>query len=170
MAILITGLLRRVFPHPLLSVALFGVWVLMNSPFGTGTLVLATFLALLVPHVMRALEPQRVRIARPLSVLTLLFRFGEDIVKSNGHVASIILGSKKNTRQSGFVRVPLRLTNRYALAILAVIVTGTPGTLWVQYDRTRRVLLLHVLDVDETPDWPKTIKDRYEDLLMEIFP
>jgi len=161
---------RAILPHPLLSVALFIVWLLMNSPFGTGTLVIATIAALLVPQVMRALEPERVRVSNPLAVFKLISRVLVDAVRSNLNVAALILGKRKTVRKSGFVRIPLRLTNRYGLATLAIIITSTPGTLWVQYDRYRRVLLLHVLDLEDDQDWSSIIQDRYEELLMEIFP
>src|SRR3546814_1767457 len=51
---------------------------------------------------------------------------------------------------SGFILLPLDLRNRYGLAVLGIIITATPGTLWMQYDSARSVLLVHVLDlVDE---------------------
>ena len=52
---------------------------------------------------------------------------------------------------------------------LALIVTATPGTLWVDFDRRRGTLLLHVLDLVDEESWIQLIKGRYESLLMEIF-
>ncbi|MNV61329.1 putative monovalent cation/H+ antiporter subunit E [compost metagenome] len=66
--------------------------------------------------------------------------------------------------------MPLDLRNRYGLAVLAIILTSTPGTLWVQYDRATGSLLLHVLDLIEEGEWIDLIKGRYERLLLEIFP
>ena len=56
-----------------------------------------------------------------------------------------------------------------SLAILAVIITATPGTAWMQYDSRRDVVLLHVFDLVEHDDWIALIKGRYESLLLEIF-
>lgn len=166
--------MKRIFfaiiPHPILSVALFVVWLLMNSPFGAGSLVIATLVGLLVPHVMRAMTPERVRVRSPLAIFRLAGRVIYDALLSNWKVVMLILGHRKGVRKSGFVSIPLSLSNRYGLAALAIIITSTPGTLWVQYDRYKRVLLLHVLDLTDDQDWTATIKDRYETLLMEIFP
>ncbi len=159
-----------IVPHPILSVALFIVWLLMNSPFGAGSLVIATLASLLVPHVMRAMAPDRVRVRSPGAIMRLAGRVISDALHSNMKVAQLVLGKRKRERKSGFVRVPLSLSNRYGLAALAVIITCTPGTLWVQYDRYKRVLLLHVLDLEDDDDWGTIIKERYETLLMEIFP
>ncbi len=165
-----TRIFYAIIPHPILSVALFVVWLLMNSPFGAGSVVIALIVGLLVPHVMRAMTPERVRIRNPMAILRLSGHVIHDALQSNFKVLMLILGHRKRERKSGFVRVPLSLSSRYGLAALAIIITSTPGTLWVQYDRYKRVLLLHVLDLTDDQDWPAIIKDRYESLLMEIFP
>ena len=64
---------------------------------------------------------------------------------------------------------PLDLRDPYGLAALACIVTSTPGTLWVSFDAATGMLMIHVLDLVDESEWVRTIKDRYEQLLMEIF-
>src|SRR5690606_3415625 len=93
----------------------------------------------------------------------------KDIVRSNIAVARIILSARVRPT-SGFARIPLDTDNRYCLALLACIVTATPGTLWMDYDSRRNLLLLHVLDLVDEQHWIDLIKQRYERLLMEIFP
>ena len=167
---MIRKIFLQVLPHPILSVALFFVWMLMSSPAGTGHLTIAVIVALLVPQVMRVLEPERVRIRNPLAILKLLWRLLVDVITSNWTTARLIMGHRKSVRQSGFVTLQLECKNRFALACLAIIITSTPGTAWVQYDRYSRKLLMHVLDLRPEDDWKAIIHDRYESLLMEIFP
>jgi multicomponent K+:H+ antiporter subunit E len=57
----------------------------------------------------------------------------------------------------------------YGLTALACIITATPGTVWVEYDSAEGTMLLHVLDLVDEDDWVRTVKDRYERRLMEIF-
>ena len=93
-----------------------------------------------------------------------------DIVRSNVAVAGLILtGGRHGRRRSGFVEIPLELRDPTALAILAVIITATPGTAWMQYDARRDAVLLHVFDLVDEADWIALIKGRYERLLLEIF-
>ena len=92
-----------------------------------------------------------------------------DIIRSNVAVGRIILGLGRRQRTSGFVNIPLELRNPYGLAILACIITSTPGTLWVNFDRQRGLLVIHVLDLIDEDDWIRTIKNRYERRLLEIF-
>src|SRR3546814_9466186 len=63
-----------------------------------------------------------------------------DIVRSNIAVARIVLFRPPEQR-SGFIEFPTELRSPYALAVLAIIITATPGTLWVQHDARRHVVL-----------------------------
>ena len=55
-----------------------------------------------------------------------------------------------------------------ALAVLACILTCTPGTAWVEYDSTANKLLIHVFDLVDEAYWIDLIKNRYERLLLEM--
>ena len=92
-----------------------------------------------------------------------------DILRSNVAVASIILKGRRAGTASGFVAIPLDLRDRTGLAVLACIVTSTPGTAWIEYATDPGVLLIHVLDLVDKDEWIALIKNRYEALLMEIY-
>lgn len=160
--------MRMILPHPLLSIGLFVASVLLSGSLKPPSLLLGLIMALAAPQVMRALRIEPVRVRSPLAILKLAARVAVDVVRSNIAVAQILLGRRAD-RVSGFVHVPLDLKHRYGLAVLAIIITSTPGTLWVEYDRARGLLLMHVLDLVDEDTWVATIKDRYERPLMEIF-
>jgi multicomponent K+:H+ antiporter subunit E len=67
------------------------------------------------------------------------------------------------------VQIPLELRHPAALAALACIITATPGTAWARYDSVRGVLTMHILDLIDDETWIRTIKERYERRLLEIF-
>jgi multicomponent K+:H+ antiporter subunit E len=71
--------------------------------------------------------------------------------------------------KSGFLDVPLDLRDAHGLAVLAAIVTSTPGTVWVDLARDGSTLTLHVLDLRDEAAMIRTIKRRYESALLEIF-
>jgi multicomponent K+:H+ antiporter subunit E len=161
--------LARLLPHPLLSLGLALMWLLLNAPVTPGTGLLALAVGLLVPLSLRALRPEPLRVRAPRALLVLAGRVAADVVQSNIAVGRVILGLRPGERRSGFVHVPLAITSPAGLTALAIVLTSAPGTLWVQHDPRTGRLLLHVLDLDEA-DWPARIKARYEDLLLEIFP
>ena len=161
--------MRRVFPHPLLSLGLFVASILLSASVAPPSITLAAIAALTAPWVMIVLRVDPIRLRAPGAIARLAFSVATDVVRSNWAVAQIILGRRKADRVSGFVHVPLTLRDRYGLAVLAIIVTSTPGTLWVEYEADTGRLLLHVLDLVDEETWVRTIQDRYERRLMEIF-
>ena len=161
--------MRRLLPHPVLSVFILSMWLLLQSSLAPGTLLVGALLGLLTPFAMRALEPERPKVGAPLRIIELVAVVLGDVVRSNYAVASILLGRRGRDRVSGFVRIKLELRDRYGLAALAIILTATPGTLWVQYDAATGTLLLHVFDLLDEDEWRRLVKERYESRLREIF-
>lgn len=160
--------MRGLLPHPLLSLGLFVASILLSSSLAPPSLALALLMALAAPQVMRVLRMDPVRVRAPGAILTLAARVTVDVVRSNFAVAQILTGRRAD-RVSGFIHIPLDLKDRYALAVLAIIITSTPGTLWVEYDRFTGRLLMHVLDLVDEETWVRIVKERYERPLMEIF-
>jgi multicomponent K+:H+ antiporter subunit E len=161
--------MSRILPYPLMSLALAVMWLLLVGSTAPRSLIFAALLGLLLPLSLRALEPEKPRIRNPLAILKLTGIVLYDIIRSNFAVMLIIVGYRKRDRVSGFLSIPLDIRDSCGIAMLAVIVTCTPGTLWVQYDSSCGRLLLHVLDLVDEEEWIKLIKHRYERLLMEIF-
>jgi multicomponent K+:H+ antiporter subunit E len=155
-------------PYPLLAASLLAMWLLLNG-ISLGHVVLGTAIAVAASNVTAALQPSKPRIKQwhllPKLVLIVL----ADIWRSNIAVARLILRPGRDRRHSGFVVVPLELRDPTGLAILACIVTSTPGTTWVEYDSSTNNLLIHVLDLVDESHWIDLIKHRYERLLLEIF-
>ena len=154
---------------PLLTASLLVMWLLLVGSVGPGALLLGLLLAFLGTRLLLTLGPPRTRLRRPRVALVLAWVVLTDVVRSNNAVARIILRPGTRNRRSGFVRVPLDMRNPYGLAVLACIVTATPGTIWVEYDSAQGTLLLHILDLIGEEEWVRIIKNRYEGRLMEIF-
>ena len=161
-------MMRAVLPYPLLSLGLLVMWLLLNG-LSAGHLLLGTLLALFAAKAMTALQPAKPRIRRWGPLLRLLVIVAGDIVRSNLGVARLVLDRGHRQRTSGFVTIPIDLQDRTALTVLAVIVTSTPGTAWVEYHSASGELMIHVLDLREEQDWVDLIKNRYERLLAEAF-
>jgi multicomponent K+:H+ antiporter subunit E len=159
---------RRSF-FPLVGASLFVLWLLLNQTLSLGHIFLASLIAIVGVWSLALLAVPKARMRRPAAVIHLSALVLIDIVRSNIAVARIILGLGGRARRSGFVNIPLDVRDPYAVAALACIITSTPGTLWVSFDETSRTLTIHVLDLIDENEWIRTIKGRYERLLLEIF-
>ncbi|MDI7862143.1 Na+/H+ antiporter subunit E [Rhizobiaceae bacterium n13] len=157
-----------VLPYPLLSASLLLMWMTLNS-FSIGHFVLGSIIALFASWAMAALRPHRPRIRRWHLLPQLLGIVLYDIIRSNIAVVSIILTGRTTRRKSDFLTIHLDLKDTTALAILAVILTATPGSAWLEYNSVDGTLLMHVLDLVDDDAWTDLVKNRYEKLLMEIF-
>lgn len=159
--------MKRLVPSPILSASLAALWLVLNPPTSPATIAMAAIVALVVPVVTAPLRPIRTRIRRPVVVVRLILHVGLDLLVSNALVARALL--RRTPPKSAFVTIPLELTDASAIAALAIITTGVPGTVWVELARDRRTLRLHVFELDDAEAFVRHYKDRYERPLKEIF-
>lgn len=160
--------MKRLLPHPVMAGFLLAVWLLLADSVSGATLVAGIVFAVGLAWLFAKLEPPGVRLRRPGLLVALLARVLLDITRSNLAVARLVATGRARP-PSGFVVIPLELTQPYALAMLACIITATPGTIWVSHDSARRLLVIHVLDLVDEDTWIAGIKRRYERPLLEIF-
>lgn len=161
--------MTRLFPYPIVSAGLLGLWLLLNQSLSLGQILVGGAVALVGGWTLSALEAPKSRPQRPAAILRLAALVFADIVRSNLAVARIILGFAHRRPTSGFVEIPLELRDPYGLATLACIITSTPGTLWVNFNKETGTLSIHVLDLIDETEWVRLVKGRYERLLLEIF-
>jgi multicomponent K+:H+ antiporter subunit E len=127
-------------------------------------------LSVLLVLAIAELRPIRPRLHRLHLAVPLAARVLVDILRSNLHVAAIVLGQVRDRQvRSGFLEIPLELSDPHGLTILAVIVTATPGTSWAGLSPSGRTLTLHVLDLKDEQEMIAVIKRRYEQPLIRIF-
>lgn len=161
--------MRRLLPAPLLSLALFALWLMLNQSLSAGNLLLATVVGLMVPWMSASLRPQRSHVGRYTLLARLILAIGRDVVLSALQVARSAISAQRRPPRSAFVRVPLALRDAHALAALAIITTVVPGTVWCELAPDRSSLLLHVWDLVDEASFIDHFKYSYERPLMEIF-
>lgn len=161
--------MKRLLPSPVLSISLFGLWVLLSQSVDTATLAIGAVVALVLPRLTLGLRPAPVRMKRPGVIARLMLRVAWDMLHSNLSVARTLLTRRSRDIPSAFVRIPLQLRDPNALAVLAMIVTTVPGTAWAELSADRSVLLLHVFSVESEQTVIDNIQDHYLQPLKEIF-
>jgi len=159
----------RFLPSIPQSLTVFLFWWLMSEDSGPATLLTALILAFLMPLLAARLEREFARLGQwwillPFGLLVLY-----DIVIANLTVAKQVLGSQKKL-QSGFVWMPLELTNIHGISALASVITLTPGTVSAELSEDRKHLLIHYLSADDPQALVSLIKTRYEAPLRKVFP
>jgi multicomponent K+:H+ antiporter subunit E len=162
-------MMRRLFPHPYLSLTLVILWFALVNQLKLGSLVMAAILATAIPLITSAWWPDRPRVKRPFGLAAYSLLVLWDVIVANFQVARIVLFMPRDRIQSNWVTIPLDLTQPEAITLLAGTITMTPGTLTADVSACGRALLIHALHAPDPEAVRDDIKARYESRLKRIF-
>lgn len=161
-------MMRRILPHPVLSLFLWLIWLLLNNTMAAGHVVLGAILAIFIPWLSSAFWPEEVCIKRPMVLLRYILVVLWSIVVANINVAWLILG-RSDKLQPGFIKLELSLKSPVGISMLSNTISLTPGTVSCDLSDDRRFLLIHALHIDDVDAIISDIKTRFEQPLLEIF-
>lgn len=157
---------------------ILGVWLIFAARITREVLIMGFFVSLIVTYFFK----------------NMLFRFSnkkiglKKFIKKSGFVFAFIFVffyeafvaaievskhafEKEPSFSPGIVKVKTTLTNVSALTILANLITLTPGTLTLDFDKGERAYYIHWIDVKSTEDAAKRkeIIETFEKWLGVIF-
>lgn len=159
---------RRWFPHPLFSLGMVAVWMLLNNTFSAGHFVLGILLAWMIPWLAQGFWPEPLLVRKPLVLIRFAFVVLWDVILANLILMVRILGPNARL-QPAFIKVPLDTEHEFAIAMLASTISLTPGTVSADLSLDGRYLLVHCLHVTDIEAEIHLLKTRYEAPLKEIF-
>jgi multicomponent K+:H+ antiporter subunit E len=162
-------MIRKLIPHPYLSLTLIVLWMLLVNEVKIGSLVMAAILGLILPLMTAAWWPDRPRMRHPVRLFSYSLMVLWDVIVANFQVAYIILFLPADRIRSAWIAVPLDLRAPEAITLLAGTITMTPGTLTADMSSCGRVLLVHCLHAPDPDATRDDIKSRYESRLKRIF-
>ncbi|WP_372839909.1 Na+/H+ antiporter subunit E [Phaeovulum sp.] len=162
-------MMRKLFPHPQLSLLLTVVWLLLVNQLSLGSLVMALILAWAIPLLTAPYWPERPGVRNLPMIISYLGVVAWDIVVANFVVARIVLFMPNARLHTAWVAVPLRLQQPEAITVLAATITLTPGTVSADLSADSRTLLVHCLHAPDPEEVVRQIQTRYEARLLEIF-
>jgi len=162
-------IIYKIIPHPILSLVLFLMWIILNNSINPPDLILGIILALSIPQITtnfwsrKLANPQNI-----LQVFAFMLIMAGDIIIANIRVSILILGRNSKLKPM-FFTVPLTAENPYAISLLANCITLTPGTLSCKISLDNQKIFVHGLNVDDVEDVVAKIKSRYEQRIIKMF-
>lgn len=159
----------RILPHPLMTLTLTLVWVMLINDYSLGVFAFGLILGVIIPLITASFWPDRPRVRRPLKIAEYGLVVLYDIVVANIEVAKLILLKRNRDLESRFISIPLELTSPEAITVLAGTITMTPGTVSADVSADGHALLVHCLHAPDGEQVKADIKQRYEGRLKEIF-
>jgi len=160
---------RRLLPHPILTLVLALVWVLLQNEITAGMIVFGLILGVIIPYMTSVWWPDRPKAFHLGRMIPYMLIVMWDIIVANIQVAWIVLSVPNAKLKSAWIIVPLELTQPEAITVLAGTITLTPGTVSADLSDEGHSLLVHVLHTDDPDGELENIKTRYERRLLEIF-
>ncbi len=92
-----------------------------------------------------------------------------DVVTGTWHVALVVLGLRP-LRSPGIVDVPIGERTPRGLAVSALALTLSPGSLVIDIDETRQVMLVHVIDATDADEVRAKFDQFYTRWQRPVFP
>ncbi|MBI1402870.1 MAG: Na+/H+ antiporter subunit E [Porphyrobacter sp.] len=161
-------MIRRLVPHPGLSVLLVIMWMVMVGDLTAGALFLGLLVGIGVPLFTAPYWPGRpeVRFLPGLAYVALVVW---DIIVANFQVAGIILFKPNHRLQPAWLAIPLELDRPEAITVFAGTISLTPGTVSADVSACGTWLLVHALHAPDPAAEIARAKARYEARLKRIF-
>ena len=160
--------MKKLFPHPHLSLLLLSIWLLVNNTFSPGHILLGGLIATLIPLATAAFGPEPIFLQRPGLMFKYAVRLVLDIFTANLQVAVWILRPNRKL-QPAFIQYELELRSPLAISVLANTISLTPGTVSCDLSSDQRYLLIHSLHTIDADSLSQQIHHRYEKPLMDAF-
>ncbi|MER5171899.1 Na+/H+ antiporter subunit E [Thioclava sp. GXIMD2076] len=162
-------MIRRILPHPHLTVLLTVVWLLLANAYTLNSLVFGIIVGIVIPWVTAPYWPDRPVVRNIPKMIEYALIVLWDIVVSNISVAKIILFKRNADLKPVWISIPLDLHTPEAITVFAGTITMTPGTVAAELSADGHSLLVHCLHETDPEGARDGMKSRYEARLKEIF-
>lgn len=151
----------------LLNLLVAFAWLVLTGEFTIGNFAVG----FLITYIILWLTQQSRLVSGYVRRITLLIRFLgfflKELVVSSLRVVYQVLMPRLNLRPA-VVAVPLDVTSDAGITLLGNLITLTPGTLTLDVSTDRRVMYIHVIDLDDVEAFRASIKQGFERRILEV--
>lgn len=152
----------------LVNILLAVAWGAVTGSFSVVNLAFGYVLGLGALYLIREQINTGGYFRRASRVIGLILLFLYELVMSAWRVARIVIRPKLDLNP-GFIAFPLTVESDFEIALLANLITLTPGTLSVDVSEDRKVLYIHCIDVPDPEGTIADIRNGFERKIMEAF-
>jgi multicomponent Na+:H+ antiporter subunit E len=144
--------------------ALGWLWLALTERYTASNFVLGLLFAHLA---LRLTRFERRSVGKTGAALAFLAFFVREVVVSALRVARDVLAVRPRMRPA-IVRVPLDVRTDGQIALLAILITLTPGTLALDVSEDRRTLFVHAMFAADADAVRDEIKGGFERRILEL--
>lgn len=152
----------------LVNILLAVAWGAVTGSFSVINLVFGYVLGLGALFLIREQINTGGYFRRASRVIGLVLLFLYELAMSAWRVAKIVVRPNLVVNP-GIIAYPLTVDSDFEIALLANLITLTPGTLSVDVSEDRKLLYVHCIDVPDPEGTIADIRDGFERKIMEAF-
>ncbi len=149
------------------NVMLTFAWTLMIGEFSLSSLVVGFFFGYLLLWFIQPLIGGSGYFGKVRQVTRFGLFFISEMVRANLRVAWHVV-TPSSFFKPGIIAMPLEPQSDFEATLLSNVLTLTPGSFAVDLSDDRRVLYVHVMDVDDPDQMRRQLKEQYEKPLLEV--
>jgi len=149
------------------NITLAFIWAVLNGSVDARQLATGFALGYLVLGAIKTGENKTNYFLKVKQVVSFILLFLKEMTVSSIRVAHDVLTPKSYARP-GIVAVPLEARTDAEIALLANVITLTPGTLSLDVSADRSTLYIHAMFVDDPDRLRREIKNGLEKKLLEV--
>jgi len=143
-------------------------WMALTGDWSLPALVFSCALGWLLLRLARPLGGEGFRRVRLARLPGFLLYFLKEVVVANLKVAAAVIAPRGRLRPA-IVAVPLAVDRDAEIALLANLITLTPGTLSLDVSPDRRTLYVHAMSADGPDALRGEIREGFEQRILEVF-
>jgi multicomponent Na+:H+ antiporter subunit E len=151
----------------LLNLSLMALWVASTGVFSYANSALGFLVGFVVLWWLQPLLGPTTYFRKLPLALRFSVLFLWEVLKSNLRVAWDVITPNRR-RRPGIVAVPLDAKSDLEIAVLANLITLTPGSLCLDVSEDRRTLYVHAMFVSEPDQVRREIKQRFESWILAL--
>jgi multicomponent Na+:H+ antiporter subunit E len=143
-------------------------WALLSGQFNLENLVAGFVIGFLLLWILRQSFGRTDYFPKVRNAIAFSLNFMRQLLLSNLSVARTVLFEPLDKIHPAFLAIPLEAKTDAEIAVLANLITLTPGTLSLDVSTDRSVLYIHTLDVEDVDALRDEIKRNLERGLLEV--
>ncbi|TXC91247.1 Na+/H+ antiporter subunit E [Metabacillus litoralis] len=151
----------------LLNFFLAFIWMFLSNDYSSLAFFKGFFFGGLIIFALRRFFEHRLYFYNVIALFKLIFIFLSELIKSNIAVLKVIL-SPKLTMKPGIFSLETELKKDWEIAILANLITLTPGTLVIEVSEDNKTLFIHAMDIGDVEQAKLDIKNTFEKAIKEV--
>lgn len=150
------------------AVLLTAVWAAVTGSASLPNLVLGFGVGMIALYLIREQMGAFSGFGRPLAMASLALLFLKELILSAWRVARLVMSPRMDL-QPGIFAYRLKVDRDFEIALLANLITLTPGTLSVDVSADRTLLYVHAIDCSDVEQARRDIEQGFERKILEAF-